>query len=115
MKGIIMTYDEFEYYVSRSFSIHQTWKIDGMTGGNCWGDDANLRVEAEDTPDNIIGDILVWLEVDVPFSIGYEMMKDHSLFKEYDKTESEYYGNYYVIRHREYDLKAIYDYIKEYL
>ncbi|HVO72514.1 MAG TPA: hypothetical protein VMT35_00710 [Ignavibacteriaceae bacterium] len=81
----------FEDLTSGKISIK--WIVGGRAGGNCWGDEANINVKAEEEPDFIqFEEIIRDFDKNIRFSKFKEVQKQ--LIHEKGNTVNEYYGNY---------------------
>lgn len=70
-----------------------SWIIGGMTGGNCWGDQADRPVTAEEPAELTLLDD--FLEKRMPNLSFLEYKKLTKFIKTQEWGKSEYYGNYY--------------------
>jgi len=121
-----MTFEEFEKkyedfwtypYISgsgRSYKTDQTkprletsWTVGGMTGGSCWGTEADQSVSADDEPE--MHDLDKILEETAPALTFLQYKSICRLLKTVDSTESEYYGNYYDKRTKWIDARELFE------
>lgn len=93
-------------------SILEYWRIGGITGGNCWGDEANESVSADDEPDYAGLDELL-LEI-APNTTFLQYKKMLSAEQTYEYTEYEYYGNRYYYKVKYIRIKDLYDILKKF-
>lgn len=93
-------------------SIREKWCIGGMTGGDCWGGNANSFVSADSEPDYCGLDELL-LEV-APSTTFLQYKKILSCEKEYEYTDHEYYGNYTEYKVKYILIKDLYDILKKF-
>ena len=71
--------------------VSAQWISGGVTGGNCWGDEANISREAEDTPEfNELFDFLTEHYPNISFLQARAILLKTQIG---DYTELEYYGN----------------------
>ena len=87
------------------------WTTGGMTGGNCWGSDANQSVDADDEPE--LEGLDRVLEKVAPTLTYLHYRKICKLLTTRDHTEYEYYGNYYHKRTKMLDARQLYDMLVE--
>lgn len=69
-----------------------SWVTGGLTGGNCWGSEADQSVTAEDEPE--FNQLDLFLETYYPKITFLQYKKLLPLIKTKDFTVGEYYGNY---------------------
>lgn len=108
-----MTRDEFDSHVLTVFSSAMEWRgedriwwphgssetyevswcMGGMSGGNCWGDDANYALDPEPEPDMPLLDKFLE-EVSPQMTVKQYKMLLSDVVQRTERTENEYYGNY---------------------
>lgn len=89
------------YYIKLGY-IEEQWTTGGLTGGSCWGDEANRPVSSEPEPElNALDRILEKICPNITL-IQYKKLV-HSVVSYRSGTNHEYYGNYY-----EYSSKRVY-------
>lgn len=96
--------------VSECMSVQ--WRTGGMCGGNCWGDEADSPVSADD-PEELteLDKILEKVAPDISF-LKYKNLCSQ-IVRSHDYTENEYYGNYYEYSVRYVLLSELYQALKE--
>ena len=79
-----------------------SWTVGGLTGGNCWGDEADKSITAEEEAD--FTQLDKFLETYYPNISFLQYKKLLPLIKTHDYTVGEYYGNYtdYRVRYIEF-------------
>lgn len=92
--------------------IHEDWTVGGMIGGNCWGEDANRSVTAEEEPEFEYLDVILSIFCPTITFLNYKR-KILPLIKTEDYTQNEYYGNYYDKRRKIIFLDELYEVVKE--
>ena len=70
----------------------ESWRIGGLTGGNCWGGNADQSISAEDPAE--FTQLDNFLEKSFPKITFLQYKKLLPLIKTQDFSVSEYYGNY---------------------
>lgn len=88
--------------------ISETWTTGGMTGGNCWGGEADTPVDADREPDFVDFDTILehfWPEI--PHLAYKRFVRELVHFDSHSR--GEYYGNYYSEAEKWVDLKEMYD------
>lgn len=72
--------------------VSNSWRTGGLTGGNCWGGNADTAVESGEEPEiNELDNFLTDCYPELPF-LQYKKLKNFIKYEDF--TESEYYGNY---------------------
>lgn len=84
--GVDLKDKSFEGFIS------EPWLVGGASGGNCWGDEANHGVTAEDP--NELTDLDKFLEEEMPEITFIQYKKILPLIQYQEYTVNEYYGNY---------------------
>lgn len=107
-----MTKEEFieQYEHKRPFL---EWCSGGMSGGNCWGDEAS-EIYPDDEPsiDDALWQFLELFSDDVSDK-EFEVIKyTPGLEDEKEWTDSEYYGNYYYRNSKTINLETIWPFIE---
>lgn len=99
-------------YSVRGEKLEIDWTTGGMTGGSCWGDDANQAVEAEPEPE--FSDLDKVLEVLCPniSFLQYKKLCAEVVERDSD-TNHEYYGNYYYKGIKRVHLKKLKSFLEE--
>lgn len=69
-----------------------SWVVGGLTGGSCWGSNADQSVTAEEEPD--FNQLDLFLEKYYPKITFLQYKKLAALVKVKEFTVGEYYGNY---------------------
>lgn len=81
------------YYIDRGY-ISERWTTGGLTGGNCWGNNADVPVSASPEPEfHDLDSILEHLCPGISFMQYKKLIQEVVVTRE--GTETEYYGNYY--------------------
>jgi hypothetical protein len=89
--------------------IQISWRTGGMSGGSCWGSEADQPVSAEPEPEfEDLDKVLELIKPDLTF-LQYKALT-RALIQTDNHTESEYYGNYYENTYKFVNLKQLYDY-----
>ena len=89
------------------------WTTGGMSGGNCWGDDANYSVTPEDEPeDEALDKILESVCPNLTF-LQYRKLLKASVYDRDTDNQYEYYGNYTTYGTRKLCLDRVYTALKE--
>ena len=86
----VLPQNKVGYYTLPNALVSEHWTVGGATGGNCWGDDANQYVAAEDPPefpDKVLEQI--WPDISM---LEYKRLK--RVCRPMDYTVHEYYGNF---------------------
>lgn len=92
--------------------IHEDWIVGGMAGGNCWGDNADRSVTAEEEPEFEYLDVILSIFCPNITFLNYKQ-KILPLIKTEDYQQNEYYGNYYDKRRKIIFLDELYEVVKE--
>jgi len=69
-----------------------SWTSGGITGGNCWGGEANQAVSTEEPARLTELDNFLELHFPAITFLQYRKIEEH--IKIYEYSQSEYYGNY---------------------
>jgi hypothetical protein len=69
--------------------VSTSWRTGGISGGSCWGGEANQPVEGEEKP----AWLEEFLEAVAPETSFLKFRRLQSKCKRYDYTNDEYYGN----------------------
>lgn len=94
------------------YNEKDSWVVGGLTGGNCWGGEADMPVTADEEPDGDLDEFLTLICPDLTFMQYRRLMKSDVL--EYEtKSQSEYYGNYTDYRYRTINLDKLYQALKD--
>lgn len=103
-------YDVSEWDIREKNVIELQWVVGGMTGGNCWGDDANESVSPEPAKsiDSVMDLIFEELCPDIKFMTYRRIMRELEC-EPTKSTSSEYYGNYTDYHKITVDLQRLYD------
>lgn len=74
------------------------WRTGGITGGSCWGGEANISIDADEEPE--FEELFSILELVAPNLTFLHYRNLLKIVKQDDRTDREYYGNcsYYTIR-----------------
>lgn len=97
---------------TREDYIAVAWMVDGEQGGNCWGDSPS-RVSAED-PIDLEPLLTMFLEDEVPQVTFLQYTKlRRECFEEYERSESEYYGNWSRHKGIALNMRKLYDELVE--
>lgn len=90
-----------------------TWTTGGLTGGNCWGDDANEAVEAEDEPNlDALDNFLEKICPQITF-LQYRRLMKNIVIRGNGETDYEYYGNYRTMGEKSFIYRELYDALVE--
>lgn len=87
------------------------WRTGGATGGNCWGDEAIIPVDAEIEPE--FDDLFAILETVVPNLTFLDYKKLTKLIENDGRTEYEYYGNCSHYSIKRISIDNLYNFLKE--
>lgn len=83
-----------------------------MTGGNCWGDEANRPVDPDPEPDfEDLDKVLEAICPEITF-LQYKNLVKHCVTL-VNETENGYYGNYYYRSAKRVNLDDLATYLKE--
>jgi len=109
------TYEEFEDLVNKlDVYLERTWRIGGMEGGDCWGNNADQPVSAEPEPeDDSLDQILEIVHPDCTF-MEYRKLQREGLYSYSTDSCWEYYGNYTEYQKRQLNLSALYEGLKKF-
>lgn len=108
-KAIIENIVDGKYYVEQGH-LSTTWTTGGITGGNCWGGSANLPVQAGREPE--FTDLDMMLESLCPnISFLHYRRLVQEVVNYTNRSEREYYGNYYEYAIKSVDLKQLEEYL----
>lgn len=109
------THKEFEKIVDRElneYSLSVEWTTGGVTGGNCWGGEANVPVEPEAEPDlEILDEILEKICPEINVFLYKRLCK--KVITEDKYTDNQYYGNCYYKKKKTLNLDALYEFLNE--
>lgn len=99
--------------VTKDNIYYEEWIVGGVTGGNCWGDEASIAVTADEEPEfDSIDRILEHFVPQITF-LQYKQLG--KLVNTIERTDYEYYGNSYEKRIKYVKLGDLYDFILRYL
>lgn len=93
--------------------IYAYWSTGGMSGGNCWNDDAPTAYTSSDKPEDLtdLDKIIEAFKADVSF-IQYKALVNELV--EYDTyTEYEYYGNSSNYAYKLVEIEKLYKYMND--
>jgi len=93
------------------FICSEYWVTGGMSGGNCYGDEARPIYYA-DRPKDLM-DLDTLLNEINPKITFLQYKQIENLIETQDWTDIEYYGNYTYYCYKYLDLKKMYDKLKE--
>lgn len=97
-------------YLSAGDYISVQWCTGGMTGGSCWGTEADHEVSADREPElTALDAILLKYRPAIGF-LEYKIL-NNELVKVHTYTNNEYYGNYYHYSEKYVNLKDLYQYM----
>lgn len=99
--------------VTKDSIYYEEWVVGGVTGGNCWGNEASIPVTADEEPEFDSIDMI--LEHFVPQITFLQYKQLGKLVNAIERTEYEYYGNSYDKRIKYIKLGDLYDFILQYL
>lgn len=109
-----MTKEEFfEKYQYSNLSVE--WTTGGMTGGNCWGDEARSMgsYDIDDEPEfNVLEEMLQEICPNITLKEYRTILDDSDVKVSRSWTDSEYYGNYYERESISIDLEALWPYVE---
>jgi hypothetical protein len=88
--GFKVTQTKNMLYCVEDAIISETWRIGGLTGGSCWGSDADIPVSADRRP-NWLEDFIEATCPDISFRT-FKRLRE--AVTEHQFTRNEYYGNY---------------------
>jgi hypothetical protein len=96
----------------QSFNLFEIeWRTGGVTGGNCWGDEANEPVDADQEPE--FDDLNRALELFAPNITYLHYRTLASQFEMDERCQSEYYGNCYYYAIKRITLDVLYLFLKD--
>lgn len=110
-----MTWEDFKKKVndvlgySRDIDEYRVdWVTGGLTGGNCWGDNADSPISADPEPEmHGIDDILSEVCPNISFLTYKKLMQE--IVKTGEDTSYEYYGNYTHYAYKTVNIRDLYD------
>lgn len=85
----------------------ESWTTGGMTGGDCWGNEAEWLVDASPEPEFVDFDTIIEHFLPEISHLAYKRLA-RSLIHTDTYTDSEYYGNYYTRAEKWVDLEEMY-------
>lgn len=92
--------------------ISVDWTIGGVTGGDCWGSDADIPRTADPEPEfEDLDKILAEVCPNISF-LQYKRLCQ-AIIKTKDWTEAGYYGNYYEKRIKSFSIAELEEYLKD--
>ncbi len=92
--------------------ISVDWTIGGVTGGDCWGSDADISITADPEPEfEDLDKILAEVCPNISF-LQYKRLCQ-AIIKTKDWTEAGYYGNYYEKRIKSFSIAELEEYLKD--
>lgn len=92
--------------------ISVDWTIGGITGGDCWGSDADIPRTADPEPEfEDLDKILAEVCPNISF-LQYKRLCQ-AIIKTKDWTEAGYYGNYYEKRIKSFSIAELEEYLKD--
>lgn len=94
-------YTKYDYY-----SVE--WRVGGLTGGSCWGDDANQPVDADPEPDmEYLDSFLEKIAPNITFLQYKKLLRETVTYDTY--SDNDYYGNYSNYSVKKITFDALYD------
>jgi hypothetical protein len=93
--------------------LEATWTTGGMSGGSCWGDDANYPVDAEPEPDDTTVDTILERVAPSLTFLQYRKLMRADLYERTNGVQNEYYGNYTTWTRRTLKLRTFYAALRE--
>lgn len=114
-----MTYEKYEDFEAKAKAkygegpYYVTWCTGGVTGGNCWGGEANQSLTPDPEPElEMIDDILSMIMPSITFLEYRKIMKANVV--EYNHySQREYYGNSTDYCKKTLNLRALFDVLRE--
>lgn len=92
--------------------ISVDWTIGGITGGDCWGSDADIPRTADPEPEfEDLDKILAEVCPNISF-LQYKRLCQ-AVIKTKEETENCYYGNYYEKRIKSFSIAELEEYLKD--
>ncbi len=92
--------------------ISVDWTIGGITGGDCWGSDADIPRTADPEPEfEDLDKILAEVCPNISF-LQYKRLCQ-AVIKTKEETENCYYGNYYEKRIKSFSIADLEEYLKD--
>ena len=87
------------------------WVTGGLTGGNCWGDEADTSLTADPEPElRGLDEVLAEVCPSITF-IQYKLLMKEMEYDEYE--QGEYYGNYVIYGTKKLSVDTVYDKLVE--
>lgn len=104
-----MTKDEFmNEWQHKNETVE--WVTGGVTGGSCWGTDANEAVYPEDEPElTMLDEILKKQFPNITYLQYRKLAKTANLVVIHRWEDREYYGNYYTKSSKMLDLDVLWE------
>lgn len=99
-------------YIPSGNKISIEWTTGGMTGGNCWGGEANQAVEGEPEPEFTDLDTLQEALCPNISLFQYKRLCKDVVIQD-SRTQGEYYGNYYYKSSKTVDLDQLEKWLKK--
>lgn len=94
-------------------AVIHTWETGGMTGGNCYGDEAySYTQERSEDADNIIEFILDSIQPDISYLSYRKLVNSKDIIKNVSYSEHEYYGNYTDYQGVVISIKRLYEFLQ---
>lgn len=98
------------YYDIEKFQ--ENWISSGVTGGDCWGNEANRPIDPDPEP-KAIENLDILLERVCPNISYIKYRRIESLIKYDEKDEPDYYGNRTVISSKSINIQRLWEYLTE--
>jgi hypothetical protein len=103
-------YREEELPTFQSY-LRKRWVVGGMSGGSCWGDDADKPISAHAEPEFVDLDNLLTLICPNISFLQYKSILN--IVESKDDRENEYYGNYTEYEVKYISLGSLYNKLKD--
>jgi len=109
------TFEQFEALVEKlDVHLERTWRIGGMEGGDCWGNNPDSPISAEIEPhENALDEIVTEVFPECTF-LQYKRLLKEGIFEYSTDSRWEYYGNYTEYQKRKLNLKVLYEGLKKF-
>jgi hypothetical protein len=111
-----MKYKTFEEFKEAALEVAPwcenkvEWTTGGRTGGSCWdeGEPTYYGVSTEEEPDDEDLDNILQVVIPDLTYLEYRKLNRADIYERGERTQNEYYGNYYEYSWRQLNLKNLY-------
>lgn len=98
-----------KWHIEHNTNPYIEWTIGGITGGSCYGGEANIAVSGEEEPEfDDFDDLLSLLNPDISF-LKYKKIKSN-LISSKNSGYNDYYGNYTDSTKKQFNIKDVIKY-----